>query len=74
MNAEEMQVTMNDDESRHIRPLRVIGWLSLGLGIATVGLLIGRELRGRYKFKRRTPYDFYAHASAQRSSDFPVGI
>ena len=50
-------------------------WVLGGLGVVTLGLLAGRELRGRYKFKRRTPYDYYAH-SGDRSNglDYSVGI
>lgn len=50
-------------------------WVAGGLGVVTLGLLAGRELRGRYKIKRRTPYDYYAH-SGDRSPDldYSVGI
>lgn len=50
-------------------------WVLGGLGVVTLGLIAGRELRGRYKFKRRTPYDYYAH-SGDRSPDldYSVGI
>jgi hypothetical protein len=53
--------------------LRVITWLSVGMAVATIGIFLGRELRSRYKFKRRTPYDFYSHAGEQ-PSEFGVGI
>ena len=26
------------------------------------GLIVGREIRQRYKFNRQTPYDLYAHS------------
>lgn len=50
-------------------------WVVGGLGVLTLGLIAGRELRGRYKFNRRTPYDYYAH-SGDRSAglDYSVGI
>lgn len=35
--------------------LRALGWASVAVGIAALGLYVGRELRQRYKFKRRTP-------------------
>ena len=41
--------------------LRNIGWLSAGITVVALGVVVGRELRQRYKFERRTPYDFYAH-------------
>jgi len=54
--------------------LRVITWFSVGIVVAAVGIYVGTELRSRYKFKRRTPYDFYANAGSQQASEFGVGI
>ncbi len=55
--------------------LRSLGWGAAGAGALTLGLVIGRELRQRYKFNRRTPYDFYAHAGDPVSDvEFGVGI
>jgi len=55
--------------------LHTIGWLSAGAGALGIGLVIGRELRQRYKFNRRTPYDVYAHAGDYKSDlEFGVGI
>ena len=54
--------------------LRVIGWFSMGMAVAALGIFVGRELRSRYKFKQRTPYDFYANAGEQQASEFGVGI
>ena len=54
--------------------LRTVGWVSAGLGAIALGLVVGRELRQRYKFTRRTPYDFYAHAGDERDMEFGVGI
>ncbi len=54
--------------------LRAIGWVSVGLGIAAIGIFVGRELRRRYQFAHRTPYDFYAHAGAQAASEFGMGV
>ena len=53
--------------------LRVIGWFSVGMVVAAVGIYLGSELRSRYKFKRRTPYDFYSN-SDQHASEFGMGI
>ena len=44
------------------RVIKQIGWVSLGLTVAAMGLMIGREIRGRYAFNHRSPYDFYGHA------------
>ncbi len=42
--------------------LRMLSLASLVIGATALGLYLGRELRQRYKFKRRTPYDFYSKA------------
>jgi hypothetical protein len=55
--------------------LRTVGWVTAGLGAVAVGLFVGRELRQRYKFNRRTPYDFYAHSGDEvQDMEFGVGI
>ena len=54
--------------------LRVIGWFSVGMVVATIGIYLGNELRNRYKFNRRTPYDFYSNAGEQQIGEFGVGI
>jgi NADH:ubiquinone oxidoreductase subunit D len=68
--AMESAVENNEVSSR----MRVIGWFSFGMAVAALGILVGRELRSRYKFRRRTPYDFYANAGENQSSEFGVGI
>ncbi len=55
--------------------LRNVGWISAGITVLALGVVIGRELRQRYKFNRRTPYDFYAHSGDQAQDvEFGVGI
>jgi hypothetical protein len=54
--------------------LMMIGWFSVGMAVATIGILVGTELRSRYKFNRRTPYDFYSNAGEKQASEFGVGI
>lgn len=61
------------EDSRGLTPLRVIGWFSLGLGVAAIGYILTRELRSRYKFSKRTPYDFYANG-VEQSQEYGVGI
>jgi len=56
------------------KTLRVIGWFSVGMAVAALGIYLGRELRIRYKFKHRTPYDFYANAGEQQAGEFGMGI
>lgn len=54
--------------------LMMVGWFSVGMAVATVGILVGVEMRSRYKFSHRTPYDFYANAGEQQASEFGVGV
>ena len=54
--------------------LRVITWFSVGMAVAALGIFVGAELRNRYKFKKRTPYDFYSNAGEQQASEFGVGV
>ena len=56
------------------RAVRVITWFSVGMAVAAIGLYVGNELRCRSKFKKRTPYDFYAHADESAANEFGVGI
>jgi hypothetical protein len=65
----------NDEEGEDETTLiKTVGWISAGLGAVALGLFIGRELRQRYQFNRRTPYDFYAHSGDEQDVDFPLGI
>jgi hypothetical protein len=63
-----------NEPSGERKALRVIGWFSMGAVVATVGIYLGYELRCRYKFNHRTPYDFYSNAAPQHATDFGVGI
>jgi hypothetical protein len=55
--------------------LKTIGWVSAALGAVALGLIVGRELRQRYKFNRRTPYDLYSHSGDELPDvDCGVGI
>jgi hypothetical protein len=55
--------------------LKTIGWVSAALGAVALGLIVGREIRQRYKFNRRTPYDLYAHSGDELPDvDYSVGI
>jgi len=62
------------DELNESKTLRVIGWFSIGMAVAAIGIYVGREIFDRYKFKRRTPYDFYANAGEKQAGEFGVGI
>jgi len=73
MQTEDEPITTAED-AKESSTLQVIGWFSVGMAVAAVGIFVGREIRSRYKFKRRTPYDFYANAGEQQASEFGVGI
>jgi hypothetical protein len=63
-----------EDEEEETTLIKTVGWISAGLGAVALGLFIGRELRQRYQFNRRTPYDFYAHSGDEQDVDFGLGI
>lgn len=62
------------EETKESSTLKVIGWLSVGLAVATVGFFVGRELLNRYKFNHRDPYDIYAHAGEKQTGEFGLGV
>ncbi|MFZ1083388.1 MAG: hypothetical protein WAN35_00330 [Terracidiphilus sp.] len=66
----------NAEGQKKSSTLKVIGWLSIGIAVAALGVYVGRELRGRYKFNRRTPYDFYDHAvgKEKQAGEFGLGV
>ena len=53
--------------------MRNLGWISAGVTALAVGVVVGREIRQRYKFNHRTPYDFYAH-SGDKAQDVEFGV
>ena len=63
-----------ESEKKGSNALRVIGWFSIGMAVAAVGIYLGAEIRNRYRFNRRTPYDFYSNAGEQTASEFGMGI
>jgi hypothetical protein len=73
MSADSAPLTLLDEQDES-KTLRVIGWFSVGMAVAAIGVYLARELRVRYKFNHRTPYDFYANAGSQQSTEFGVGI
>jgi hypothetical protein len=52
----------------------IAAWVGAGAGVLALGLAAGRELRIRYKLKRRSPYDYYSHSSDPSDLEFGVGI
>ncbi len=61
-------------EKRGVDVVQMIAWFSAGMVLATLGVVVGVELRSRYKFNRRTPYDFYSSAGEQPAGEFGVGV
>ena len=70
----ESVVQIEAEQECERKTLRVIGWFSVGMAVATIGVYLGYALRSRYKFNHRTPYDFYSNAEPQATTDFGVGI
>ncbi len=69
----EMTTSHNSDEDS--KALKAIGWVSVGVGAVALGVYIGRELRIRYKFKHRTPYDYYSHyGDESQNVEYGMGI
>jgi hypothetical protein len=56
------------------KALRAIGWFGVGMAAASLGIFLGFELRSWYKFRKRTPYDFYSNVDGQGISEYGVGI
>ena len=63
-----------ESEKKGSNALRVIGWFSMGMAVAAIGIYLGVEFRSRYRFNRRTPYDFYSSAGEQTAGEFGMGI
>jgi hypothetical protein len=61
-------------EEKSSKALQIIGWFSIGMAVAAVGIYLGAEMRSRSKFKKRTPYDFYSNAGEYQAGEFGVGI
>ncbi|HEX3892592.1 MAG TPA: hypothetical protein VHW46_08470 [Terracidiphilus sp.] len=73
MSTEAVEIELTDESSEgHV--LQVLGWFSVGMALAAIGFYVGRELRDRYKFKQRTPYDFYSNAGEAQAPEYGMGI
>jgi hypothetical protein len=62
------------EEKSEKKALRVIGWFSMGMAVAALSIYLGYEVRSRYKFRKRTPYDFYTNAGETHASEYGMGI
>ncbi len=63
-----------DEESGLLTPLRAAGLAALALGAVALGFAVGRELRFRYRFRRRTPSDFFSNAGDPIGAEYGMGI
>lgn len=54
--------------------LKMVGWFSAGLVVAVLSIYVGAEIRSRYLFRKRTPYDFYSNLGEQAAGEFGMGI
>ena len=71
--------TTSEAESAHCgntaaNALKIVGWFSAGLVVAVLSIYVGAEIRSRYLFRKRTPYDFYSNLGEQPAGEFGVGI
>jgi hypothetical protein len=73
MSAEPESIAFIEEPGGH-KTLRVLGWFSVGMAVAAVGVFVGCALRSRYKFNQRTPYDFYSNAGESQAAEFGVGV
>lgn len=69
---------LNDDQKSEgeSSSLKTAAWFTVALSALALGVFLGREIRMRYKFKRRTPYDYFAHAGDDRNdpAEFGYGV
>jgi hypothetical protein len=63
-----------EETTEESNTMRMIAWLSVGVAVAALGIYVGYEARSRYKFKHRTPYDFYSNAGKRQPNEFGMGI
>ncbi len=72
---QELKDAVASSSSEGDNVLRNIGWVSAGITVLALGVVVGRELRKRYKFNHRTPYDMYSHSGdSMHDVEFGVGI
>lgn len=62
-----------DSDTKGSNALQIVGWFSAGLAFAVLSIYVGAEIRSRYLFHKRTPYDFYSSVGEQ-PAEFGMGI
>jgi hypothetical protein len=63
-----------DCAAKGLKALKIAGWFSAGLFVAVVSIYVGAEIRSRYLFRKRTPYDFFSNIGEQPAGEFGMGI
>lgn len=63
-----------DCASKGLKVLKIAGWFSAGLFVAVVSIYAAAEIRSRYLFNKRTPYDFFSNVGEQPTGEFGMGI
>lgn len=63
-----------DCASKTANVLKIAGWFSAGLVVAVLSIYAAAEIRSRYLFNKRTPYDFYSNLDEQPAGEFGMGI
>ena len=71
--SEQVELAVGTQQSAR-RIAMTAAWVTGALAVLAGGLYAGKELRTRYKVKRRTPYDYYAHAGDRRTTDLDFGV
>ena len=55
--------------------MQAIGLVTIALTTISLGLYVGREIRVRYKFRRRTPPDFFSYAGDSiAAAEYGIGV
>lgn len=73
---EKMEGSTTDMNFSIRRPLLILMWTSIGLGVVAGALYLGYELR-KQRLAKRMPYESYSHAGEDRivnGAEYGVGI
>jgi hypothetical protein len=67
---------IRDSQRRSTKAAVTLAWVAVGIGVVAAALVAGRELRIRYRIRRRTPYDYFSHAGDEimNGAEYGVGI
>ncbi len=75
LNLANPKAELLEEEDGIFSPFRAAGLAALAVGAVAIGFFVGRELRFRYQFHRRTPSDFFSNAGDPiTSAEYGMGI